>query len=173
MDNRYCTRAWWIRGHILIFLIPSPIPPRDNFPTLRPRGTWPLPLPRSPSRAPQVTPSRCLIHWRFHIPSPEERAAAAQGGWQTHGRRRGSLPPARTRSKYVSVILLARRGRTGAGWEGPCAAWSKDLGPPPQLRKCWNSRMASIFWRCCPFVGRQRIVGSQEHKYPGDSSPYG
>lgn len=102
----------------MIFLIPSPIPPRDNFPALRPRGTWPLPLPRSPSRAPQVTPSRCLIHWRFHIPSPAERAAAAQGGWQTHGRRRGSLPPARTRSKYVSVILLARRGRTGAGWEG-------------------------------------------------------
>lgn len=87
-------------------------------PALRPRGTWPLPLPRSPSRAPQVTPSRCLIHWCFHIPSPAERAAAAQGGWQTHGRRRGSLPPARTRSKYVSVILLARRGRTGAGWEG-------------------------------------------------------
>lgn len=65
-----------------------------------------------------MTPSRCLIHWSFHIPSPAERAAAAQGGWQTHGRRRGSLPPARTRSKYVSVILLARRGRTGAGWEG-------------------------------------------------------
>lgn len=65
-----------------------------------------------------MTPWRCLIHWCFHIPLPAERAAAAQGGWQTHGRRRGSLPPARTRSKYVSVILLARRGRTGAGWEG-------------------------------------------------------
>ena len=95
-----------------------PIPPHDNFAALRPRDTWPLPLPRSPSRAPQVTPWRCLIHWCFHIPSVAERAAAAQGGWQTHGRRRGSLPPARTRSKYVSVILLARRGRTGAGWEG-------------------------------------------------------
>lgn len=123
----------------------------------------PLPLPRSPSRAPQVTPSRCLIHWCFHIPSPEERATAAQGGWQTHGRRRGSLPPARTRSKYVSVILLARRGRTGAGWEGfrqgPVLPRGRTWDPLPNSQSAGTSRRASIFWGCCEFVGRHRIVG--------------
>ena len=117
------------QGHVLIFLIPSPIPPHDNHTALR---------PRSPSRAPQVTPWRCLIHWGFHIPSVAERAAAAQGGWQTHGRRRGSLPPARTRSKYVSVILLARRGRTGAGWggfrQGPVQPGVRMWDPSPSQR---------------------------------------
>lgn len=143
--------------HILIFPIPSPIPPRDNFSAGRPTGTWPLPQPRSPSGAPQVTPRRCLIHWCLHIPSAAERAAAAQGGWQTHGRRRGSLPPARTRSKYVSVILLARRGRRGAGWEGfrqgPVQPGVRTWDPLPNSESAGISRRASTFWRCCPLVG--------------------
>lgn len=112
-----------------------------------------------------MTPSRCLIHCCFHIPSPAERAAAAaaQGGWQTHGRRRGSLPPARTRSKYVSVILLARRGRTGAGWEGfrqgPVLTGVRTWDPSPTQKVLEPQGGLPFFWGCCPFVGRQRIVG--------------
>lgn len=75
-------------------------------------------LPQSPSRPPQVTPWRCLVLRCFHIPSPTKRAAAAQGSGQMHGRGHGSLcPPARTCSKYVSVIPAQPAGQRGC-WGG-------------------------------------------------------
>lgn len=128
-----------------------------------------------------MTPSRCLIHWSFHIPSPAERAAAAQGGWQTHGRRRGSLPPARTRSKYVSVILLARRGRTGAGWEGfrqgPVLPGVRtgDPSPTQKVLEPHGGLPLSGDAIVRSFVRGKAVDcwGSQEHRYGGDSSPSG
>lgn len=73
-------------------------------------------LPQSPSWPPQVTPWRCFTLWRFYIPSPTKRAAAAQGSGQMLGRGHGSLcPPAETCSKYVSVIPAGPVGWGGAG----------------------------------------------------------
>lgn len=89
-------------------------------------------LPQSPSWPPQVTPWRCFTLWRFYIPSPTKRAAAAQGSGQMLGRGHGSLcPPAETCSKYVSVIpagpvgwgVLGGLQAGPCGWAGKGGSW--------------------------------------------------
>lgn len=73
-------------------------------------------------------------------------------------------PPACQDSLKVCVSNPAGPAGQDRRWlgrlqAGPCADWSKDLGPLPNSESAGSSRRASIFWGCCPFVGRQRIVG--------------
>lgn len=88
-------------------------------------------------------------------------------------------PPACQDSLKVCVSNPAGPAGQDRRWlgrlqAGPCADWSKDLGPLPNSESAGTSRRASIFLGMLSVCGKTADCwGSQEHRYRGDSSPSG
>lgn len=92
------------------------------------------------------------------------------------GRLANTWPPAREPPACQDSLKVCVSNPAGpAGQErrwlgrlqaGPCAAWSEDLGPPPQLGKCWNLKESFHILEMLSTCGKQVVLGISGTQVP-------